>query len=93
MARFALSIGPASPAVPDTGIGACGAACVSPVAEDDDEEEGARYLSTDTPAGRLRHARRADAGEAMILVHGFGGDGLALDLPGDLKQKIGDFAH
>ena len=43
-------------------------------ASDDDGEAAALYEFTDTPAGRLRYAVRGDAGPAVVLVHGFGGD-------------------
>ncbi|VFM99560.1 MAG: pyruvate dehydrogenase E2 component (dihydrolipoamide acetyltransferase) [Candidatus Kentron sp. G] len=70
----------APPEVSDADIGAYIAADEVPAQETDgDGAETSRYQFADTPAGRLRYARRGDAGPAlmgpvMILVHGFGGD-------------------
>jgi pyruvate dehydrogenase E2 component (dihydrolipoamide acetyltransferase) len=35
---------------------------------------GPQYEFVETPAGRIRYAKRGDGGETVILVHGFGGD-------------------
>jgi pyruvate dehydrogenase E2 component (dihydrolipoamide acetyltransferase) len=32
------------------------------------------YAFIDTPAGRLRYAKRGEGGEPVLLIHGFGGD-------------------
>lgn len=45
-----------------------------PAAEADEEEEGPAYRFIDTPGGRLRYAERPGEGDAILLVHGFGGD-------------------
>lgn len=64
----------AAPNVPDDEIDAFVAAYVTPSAEEDEEEQGPKFEYADTPAGRLRYAKRGSGGDAVILVHGFGGD-------------------
>lgn len=64
----------ADPSVSDTEIDDYVAAYVTPVAAEGEEEEGAKYEFADTPAGRLRYAKRGDGGETILLIHGFGGD-------------------
>ena len=61
--------------VPDDEIDAFVAGYVTP-AEDEDggEEAGPRYEFAETPAGRIRYARKGDGAETVILIHGFGGD-------------------
>ncbi len=64
----------ADPAVPDQEIDAYIAAYVTPAAGVDDEDQVPQYEFADTPAGRLRYAKRGSGGETVILIHGFGGD-------------------
>ena len=64
----------ADPAVPDAEIDAYVASYVTPVAEEGEEEQGPQYEYAETSAGRLRYAKRGDGGDAVILIHGFGGD-------------------
>lgn len=45
-----------------------------PETDEDEEEQVPAYLFVDTPAGRLRYAERGSDGDAVVLVHGFGGD-------------------
>ncbi|MBX3538369.1 MAG: acetoin dehydrogenase dihydrolipoyllysine-residue acetyltransferase subunit [Chelatococcus sp.] len=61
--------------VPDGEIDAYVAEYASHAAEEGEEEEaGPRYEFVDTPAGRLRYAKRGDGEQVIILIHGFGGD-------------------
>jgi pyruvate dehydrogenase E2 component (dihydrolipoamide acetyltransferase) len=61
--------------VPDAEIDAYVAEYATHAAEADDEEQaGPRYEFVDTPAGRLRYAKRGDGERNIVLVHGFGGD-------------------
>ena len=66
----------ADPDVPDAEIDAFVAGYARPAAGDADGGAGdaPRDLFADTPAGRLRYARRGDGGPVVVLVHGFGGD-------------------
>lgn len=64
----------ADPAVPDTDIDSYVASYVLPAAEDGEEDQEANYEFVETPAGRLRYAKKGDSGETVLLVHGFGGD-------------------
>lgn len=61
--------------VSDAEIDAFVAAYAVP-AEDGEEAEaaGPRYEFVETPAGRLRYARRGEGEKTVVLVHGFGGD-------------------
>lgn len=60
--------------VPDAEIDAYVAEYATHAAEADEEEAGPRYAFVDTPAGRLRYARRGEGERHIVLVHGFGGD-------------------
>lgn len=61
--------------VPDAEIDAYVAAYATGAAADGGEDEVApRYDFVETPAGRLRYARRGDGPHTIILIHGFGGD-------------------
>jgi len=60
--------------VPDADIDAFVSSYVVPAAEEGEEEAGPRYEYADTPAGRLRYTRRGTADNAVLLIHGFGGD-------------------
>lgn len=61
--------------VPDAEIDAYVAEYATQAAEEDGEAEaGPRYEFVDTPAGRLRYARRGEGERAIVLIHGFGGD-------------------
>jgi pyruvate dehydrogenase E2 component (dihydrolipoamide acetyltransferase) len=51
------------------------AAYVTPSEESGEEEESLpRYEFVDLPQGRVRYARRGEGDEAVLLLHGFGGD-------------------
>jgi pyruvate dehydrogenase E2 component (dihydrolipoamide acetyltransferase) len=61
--------------VPDADIDAFVAGYVTPAGDEaEGEEAGPRYEFVETPAGRLRYAKRGEGGEAIVLIHGFGGD-------------------
>jgi len=60
--------------VPDADIEAFVSSYVVPAAEEGEEEVGPRYEFIDTQAGRLRYTKRGSADNAVILIHGFGGD-------------------
>ena len=62
--------------VPDEEIDAYVASYVTPAAEGGGGEAaaGPQYQFIETAAGRIRYAKRGDGGEAVLLVHGFGGD-------------------
>ncbi len=64
----------ADPDVPDTEIDAFISAYVTPAADEGEEEQGPKYEFVETGFGTLRYARRGEAGDALILLHGFGGD-------------------
>jgi len=65
----------ADPSVPDAEIDAFIASYVTPAtAGEDEEEEGPKYEYADTPAGKMRYAKRGSGSENIILIHGFGGD-------------------
>ncbi len=61
--------------VSDAEIEAFVAGYVTPSADEGDEgEQGPKYEFVETPSGRLRYAKKGGNGEAVILIHGFGGD-------------------
>jgi pyruvate dehydrogenase E2 component (dihydrolipoamide acetyltransferase) len=60
--------------VPDADIDAFVGSYVVPAAEEGGEDAGPRYEFVDTPAGRLRYTKRGTADNAVLLIHGFGGD-------------------
>jgi pyruvate dehydrogenase E2 component (dihydrolipoamide acetyltransferase) len=60
--------------VSDAEIDAYVAEYATHAAEEDEEEAGPRYEFVDTPAGRLRYARRGEGERNIVLIHGFGGD-------------------
>lgn len=64
----------ADPAVPDAEIDQYVASYVMPAGGDDEGEQGAKYEIAETPAGRLRYAKRGGEGDTVLLIHGFGGD-------------------
>ncbi len=65
----------ASAEVSDEDIEAYIAAYETPADEDEEDGAGAsEYEFLETPTGRLRYARRGNAGPVVILIHGFGGD-------------------
>lgn len=85
--------------LPEAEIEAYVASYVTPAAAEAGEAAaGPAYDFVETPAGRLRYARRGEGDETVVLVHGFGGDldnwlfnldalaakaqVIALDLPG-----------
>jgi len=60
---------------PDADIDAYVASYVTPAAgEDEGAEAQEAYAFVDTPMGAVRYAKRGEGGDAVILVHGFGGD-------------------
>ncbi|MBV9289721.1 MAG: acetoin dehydrogenase dihydrolipoyllysine-residue acetyltransferase subunit, partial [Hyphomicrobiales bacterium] len=63
----------ADASVPDSEIDAYVASYVTPAAEGE-EEEKSPYAFADTPVGSIRYAKRGEDGDAVVLVHGFGGD-------------------
>ncbi|KIZ47436.1 MULTISPECIES: acetoin dehydrogenase dihydrolipoyllysine-residue acetyltransferase subunit [Rhodopseudomonas] len=61
--------------VPDAEIDAFVAGYAAEAAETEDGETTVPlYQFVDTPAGRLRYAKRGDHDRTIILIHGFGGD-------------------
>lgn len=60
--------------VPDAEIDAFVEGFVTPEPEEGEEDEGPTYKFAETPAGRIRYAERGGDGDAIVLVHGFGGD-------------------
>jgi pyruvate dehydrogenase E2 component (dihydrolipoamide acetyltransferase) len=60
--------------VPDSEIDAFVESYVVPATEEGEADAGPQYEYADTPAGKLRYAKRGDGGETVILIHGFGGD-------------------
>jgi pyruvate dehydrogenase E2 component (dihydrolipoamide acetyltransferase) len=60
--------------VPDADIDAFVSSYVVPAAEEGEEEAGPRHEFIDTQAGRLRYTKRGTADNAVLLIHGFGGD-------------------
>ena len=64
----------AEPDVSEGEIDAFVAGYVTPATADEAGDAGPVYEFADTPFGRLRYARRGSGADAVILVHGFGGD-------------------
>ncbi|WP_119270349.1 acetoin dehydrogenase dihydrolipoyllysine-residue acetyltransferase subunit [Taklimakanibacter deserti] len=64
----------ADPDVPDADIDVFVSSYVVPAAEEGEEEAGPRYEFADTAVGRLRYTKRGTADNAVLLIHGFGGD-------------------
>jgi pyruvate dehydrogenase E2 component (dihydrolipoamide acetyltransferase) len=60
--------------VPESDIDAFVNSYVVPAAEEGEEEAGPRYEFADTPVGRLRYTKRGTADNAVLFIHGFGGD-------------------
>jgi pyruvate dehydrogenase E2 component (dihydrolipoamide acetyltransferase) len=60
--------------VPDSEIDAYIASYVTPAADEGDEESGPQYEWADLSMGKIRYAKRGSSGDAVILIHGFGGD-------------------
>jgi pyruvate dehydrogenase E2 component (dihydrolipoamide acetyltransferase) len=62
--------------VSDEEIDAYVASYVTPAAEGGEGEAaaGPQYQFVDTGTGKIRYAKRGDSGDAVLLVHGFGGD-------------------
>ena len=59
--------------VPDADIDAYVAAYVTPVAAEE-EDEGPKHDWAELSFGKMRYAKRGEGGDAVILIHGFGGD-------------------
>ncbi|HTR13876.1 MAG TPA: acetoin dehydrogenase dihydrolipoyllysine-residue acetyltransferase subunit [Roseiarcus sp.] len=65
----------ANASVPDSEIDAYVSSYVTPTASEDEEAEAeSAYAFVETPVGSIRYAKRGEGGDAVILVHGFGGD-------------------
>ena len=65
----------ADASVPDSDVDAYVSSYVTPAASEAEEAEArAAYAFVDTPMGRVRYAKRGEGADAVILVHGFGGD-------------------
>ena len=64
----------APPEVPDSAIDQYVDAYVTPVSEEEDEDAGPQFDWADISLGKIRYAKRGDSGDAVILLHGFGGD-------------------
>lgn len=60
--------------VPDSAIEEFVGTYVTPPPEEGEEESGPKYEWADLSMGKVRYARRGDNGDAVILLHGFGGD-------------------
>src|SRR5205823_3533349 len=60
--------------VSDADIDAYVSSYVTPAAEEEGEEGGSSYEFLDLPEGRIRYARRGGGSNAVVLIHGFGGD-------------------
>jgi pyruvate dehydrogenase E2 component (dihydrolipoamide acetyltransferase) len=60
--------------VPDAAIEEFVGTYVTPPPEEGEEDSGPKYEWADLSMGKLRYARRGDKGDAVILLHGFGGD-------------------
>jgi pyruvate dehydrogenase E2 component (dihydrolipoamide acetyltransferase) len=59
---------------PESEIDAYVSSYVTPATDEEEEEEKSAYAFVDTPVGSIRYAKRGAGGDAVILVHGFGGD-------------------
>lgn len=64
----------ADDAVPDAEIDAYVAEYATQAAAEAAQEEAPRTHFIDTPAGRLRYAKRGEGATTVVLIHGFGGD-------------------
>jgi pyruvate dehydrogenase E2 component (dihydrolipoamide acetyltransferase) len=60
--------------VPDSAIEDYVSAYVTPPPDEGEDAAGPQYEWADTSAGKLRYAKRGPSGDAVILIHGFGGD-------------------
>lgn len=60
--------------VSDAEVDAYVAAYVTPPPGEGEEDGGAKYEWADLSMGKIRYAKRGDKGDAVILLHGFGGD-------------------
>jgi pyruvate dehydrogenase E2 component (dihydrolipoamide acetyltransferase) len=47
---------------------------VTPVADDGDDVDGPKHEWAELSIGKLRYVKRGESGDAVILIHGFGGD-------------------
>jgi pyruvate dehydrogenase E2 component (dihydrolipoamide acetyltransferase) len=64
----------APPEVSDAEVDAYVAAYVTPPPDEDGEDAGPQHEWADLSVGKVRYAKRGDKGDALILIHGFGGD-------------------
>ena len=64
----------APPEVPDAEIDAFVAAYVTPPADEGEDESGPKYEWAELSSGPVRYAKRGSGDDAVILIHGFGGD-------------------
>jgi pyruvate dehydrogenase E2 component (dihydrolipoamide acetyltransferase) len=60
--------------VPDQAIDDYVASYVTPAADEGDDDAGPQHEWVDLSMGKLRYAKRGASGDAVILLHGFGGD-------------------
>jgi pyruvate dehydrogenase E2 component (dihydrolipoamide acetyltransferase) len=60
--------------VPDAEIDAFVAEFAVPAAVGGEAEEGPKHHFIDIDGARIRYAKRGEAGPALLLIHGFGGD-------------------
>lgn len=60
--------------VPDAAIEEFVGTYVLPPLEEGEEESGPKYEWADLSMGKVRYAKRGDKSDAVILLHGFGGD-------------------
>jgi pyruvate dehydrogenase E2 component (dihydrolipoamide acetyltransferase) len=60
--------------VPDSAIEEFVGTYVTPPPEEGEEDSGPKYEWADLSTGKLRYAKRGGQGDAVILLHGFGGD-------------------
>jgi pyruvate dehydrogenase E2 component (dihydrolipoamide acetyltransferase) len=64
----------APPEVPDAAIDEFVGTYITPVEDDDEEDVGPKFEWAEISVGKIRYAKRGDGGDAVILIHGFGGD-------------------
>jgi pyruvate dehydrogenase E2 component (dihydrolipoamide acetyltransferase) len=60
--------------VPEQAIEAFVGTYVTPPPDEGEEDSGPKYEWADLSVGKVRYAKRGNAGDALILIHGFGGD-------------------
>ncbi len=60
--------------VPDSAIEEFVGTYVTPPPEEGEEDSGPKYEWAELSMGKIRYAKRGDKGDAVVLLHGFGGD-------------------